>query len=83
MTAQITASTTRTIARNARLALGRAARTGRMLDSAAMDAVSAAARAAGLDGLLWQWATPGASITGLAEAYVGRYVQAYGLGVLA
>lgn len=61
--------------------LGRPARRrGRRMDWAAVDAVRAAAREHGLTEPLAQWVTD-ASLTGLAAAYVGRYQQAYGVGV--
>lgn len=83
MTTTITTTIARTIARTARTALGRAARQTRFLDLDAAEAVKTAAQAAGLTGELLGWARPGLSVAGLAEAYVGRYVQAYGLGTLA
>lgn len=68
----------RAIARDARQRLGRPARRGRYLDTQAVDAILAAAAAAGVETWVAQWALPGASLTALARALVRRAAESYG-----
>ena len=73
-------TTARTIARTARIILGRpASQQQDRLDGQAADAIRAAAVIAGLSAPLARWAPCGASLTVLARAYLARYGQAYGL----
>lgn len=73
-------STITKIAKNARAKLGRPIRRStQRVDWEAVDAIKAAASECGLTGPLFRWVVPSSSLTKLAQAFVLRYAQAYGM----
>lgn len=68
------------IAKKARANLGRPAcrRTWLPIDWEAVDAIKAAAAECGMANPLIRWVSPCTSLTAYAQAFVSRYVQAYG-----
>lgn len=79
-----TNTTAKEIARAARTILDRPVRRTRHHDWAAVEAVQMAAAECGLVYRLQSWVPQQTrlSLTAMAQAYVTRYVEAYGLGVV-